>query len=65
MDLCFENLGRKPKDPATIHVMGKLSELMIDQRLLAKYNDPRNPILIVYIDGVGSRKRYIFCLVIS
>lgn len=27
-DLCIKKPGRKPKDPATIHVMGKLSELM-------------------------------------
>lgn len=30
--------------------MGKLSELMIGQPLLTKYNDRGNPIVIVYID---------------
>lgn len=29
-DQCVKKPGRKPKDPSTIHVMGKLSELMID-----------------------------------
>lgn len=48
--MCIKKPGRKPKDPATIHVMGKLSELMTAQPILTKYNDPRNPTIIVYID---------------
>lgn len=51
MYLCVKNLGRKPKDPDTIHVIGKLFELMIYKPLLTKYNDPGNPTIIVYIDG--------------
>ena len=51
MDLCVKNRRRKPKDPATIHVMGKLSKLMIDQPLLTKYNDPGNTAVTVYIYG--------------
>lgn len=31
--------GRKPKDPTTIDVMGKLSELRTAQPVLTKYND--------------------------
>ena len=50
-DLCVKIPGRKPKDPATIHVMGKLFDLMIDQRLLTKYNDPGNPTVTVHIDN--------------
>ena len=50
-DLCFKNPRRKPRDPANIHVMGKLSDLMIDQPLLTKYNDPRNPTVTIHIDN--------------
>lgn len=49
-NLCVKKHGRKPKDPVTIHVMGKLLELMTGQPLLTKYNDPWNPTVIVYID---------------
>ena len=28
-DLCLKWPGRKPKDPTTIHVLGKLSDLML------------------------------------
>ena len=44
--------GRKPKDPLTIHVMGKLSSIMLGKPTLVKYRDPRNSILIVQINGV-------------
>lgn len=47
---CIKKPGRKPKDPATVHVMGKLSELMSSQPLLTKYNDPGNPTITIYIN---------------
>ena len=50
-DLCVKKPGRKPKYPAIIHVMGKFSDLMIDQPLLTKYKDPGNPIVTVHIDN--------------
>lgn len=49
-DLCVKKLGNKPKDPVTIHMIGKLSELMTGQPILTKYNDPGNYIVTVYID---------------
>lgn len=49
-DLCIKKPGRKPKDPTTIHVMGKLFEFMTDQPLLTKYNDLGNPMVTFYID---------------
>lgn len=52
-DPCVGKPGRKHKDPATIHVMGKLLELMTGQPPLTKYNNPRNPKVIVYIDEVS------------
>ena len=48
--LCIKKLGRKPKDLTTIHVMGKLTELMFAQPLLTQYHDPGNPIVTVYIN---------------
>ena len=41
--------GRKPKDALTIHVVGKLSKLMMGNIPLAKYDDPGNPIVTVHI----------------
>ena len=41
--------GRKPKDPPIVHVVGKLSELMMGGDPLAKYNDLGNPTITVYI----------------
>lgn len=49
-DLCIKKPERKPKDPATIHVMGNLSELMSTQPLLIKYHDPGNPTVTIYIN---------------
>ena len=48
-DLCTKKLGRKPRDPPTIHVIGKLSALIIGKTLLAKYDDPGNPTVTVQI----------------
>ena len=50
-DICVKIPGRKPKDPDTIHVMGKFSNIIIDQPLLTKYNDPGNPTVTVHIDN--------------
>ena len=41
-DLCTKKLGRKPIDPPTVHVIGKLSALITGKTLLAKYDDPGN-----------------------
>ena len=35
-DLCTRRPGRKPRDPPTIHVIGKLSALIMGKTLLAK-----------------------------
>lgn len=59
-DLCVKNPRRKPKFPGTIHVMGKMSNLMIDQPLLTKYNDPRNPTVTVNIDEQPITNTFIY-----
>ena len=48
-DLVINKPRRKPKDPPTVHVVGKLSELMMGKAPLAKYDDPGNPTVTVYI----------------
>ena len=48
-DLCTRKPGRKPKDPPTIHVIGKLSSLIMGKTLLAKYDNPGNPTVTVHI----------------
>ena len=50
---CSKKLGRKPKDPLTIHVMGKLSDTMLEKSIPVKYGDPGNPILTIQINGVN------------
>ena len=46
-DLCIIKLGIKSRDPPIVHVIGKLSELIMGKTLLAKYDDPRNPTITV------------------
>ena len=48
-DLFVRKPGRKPRDPPIIHVIGKLSELIMGKTLLAKYDDPRNPVVTIHI----------------
>ena len=48
-DLVVIKPGRNPKDPPTMHVVGKLFELMMGRTPLAKYDVPGNPTIIVYI----------------
>ena len=50
-DICVKKPRIKPKDPATIHVMGKFSDLMIDQHFLTKYNNPGNPTVTVHTNN--------------
>jgi hypothetical protein len=50
IDLCLKRPGRKPKDPPTIHVLGKLSDLMLGKDTPVKYDDPGNPVFTVQIN---------------
>ena len=49
-DLCLKWPGRKPKDPPTIHIIGKLSDLMLGKDTPVKYDDLGNLVLIVQIN---------------
>ena len=48
-DLCVMKLGRKPINPLMVHVVGKLSELMMGKAPWGKYDDPRNPTIMVHM----------------
>ena len=47
--LCIRKIGRNPRDPPIVHVIGKLSELIMGKTLLAKYDDPGNPTVTIHI----------------
>ena len=49
-DLCLKRPGRKQKDPPTIHVIGKLFDLMVGKDTPVKHDDPGNPMLTVQIN---------------
>ena len=51
-DLVVKKPGRIPKDPPTMHVVGKLSEIIMGRDPLAKYDDLGNPIVTIYIGQV-------------
>lgn len=51
-EYCSKKLAKKPKDPITIHVIGKLSDFMMGKSMRVKYGDQGNPILIVQFNGV-------------
>lgn len=51
-EYCSKKPAKKSKGPLTIHVMGKLSNFMMGKSMPEIYGDPRNPILIVQINGV-------------
>jgi len=48
-DICIKKLGRKAKDPLTIHVMGDLAALMSRKTPAIKYGDPGHPTVTVQI----------------
>lgn len=51
-EYCSKKTGKKPRDNLTIHVMGRLSNIMLGKTIPIKYGDPGNPILMVQINGV-------------
>ena len=42
-DLYIKMLGRKPRDPLTVHAVGDLSNLVLGKTPPIKYGDPGNP----------------------
>lgn len=52
-DVCVNKPRRKPKDPPTVYIMGRLSEILQGKTCLVKYGDPNNPIVTVQFDLVS------------
>jgi hypothetical protein len=48
-ELCIRKIGRKLKDPLTVHVAGDFSELMLGKTPPIKYGDPGNLTVTVKI----------------
>jgi hypothetical protein len=48
-DICVKKLGRKTKDPLTVHVMGDLSTLMSGKTRPVKYGDPGHPTVTIQV----------------
>jgi len=51
-EFCSKKTRRKMKDPPTIHVMGKLSDIMLGKTTPVKYGDRGNLIPTMKINGV-------------
>ena len=51
-DLCIKKPGRKRKQPSTIQVGGKATTPISNHFQIAKYANPRNPIVTAYINNI-------------
>jgi hypothetical protein len=49
-DICIKNHGRKRKEPPIIHVVGQLSEFILE--IPSKYNDRGNVVVTIEINGI-------------
>ena len=50
-ELCIKRPGKKQKDPLAIHVIGEMSKYMSDQSQIAKYTNPRAPVMTLIINN--------------
>jgi hypothetical protein len=51
-ELCIKKQGRKQKDLPTVHLVGGLSEYILEQPKLANYGNPGNPVVTITIKEV-------------
>lgn len=51
-EYCSKKTGKRSMDLLTVHVMGKLFDIMLGKFMAVKYGDPGNPILTMQINGV-------------
>ena len=58
-ELCMKRLGKKQKDTPTIHVIGEMSECMIDQSRIAKYTNPGSPAVSVTANNISIENTFI------
>jgi hypothetical protein len=57
--LCIKKSRRKQKDPPIVHLIGELSEYILEQPRVTKYGNPRNPIVTITINEVPMRNTLI------
>jgi len=50
--LCLKKTQRKKIEQKTIQFIVKSIDLMLGKNFIEKYVDPRNPIVLVYINGI-------------
>lgn len=50
-ELFLKKLGRKRKEPPTIHFIGKATKLMSGKFFVEKHENPRNPVVSIRIRG--------------
>jgi hypothetical protein len=51
-ELCIKKQSRKHKDPPTMHLVGELSTYISEQPRVTKYENPRNPIVMIIINKI-------------
>jgi hypothetical protein len=49
-ELCIKKPGRKQKHPPIVHLVGGLSEYISEQPKIAKYGNPRSPVMTITIN---------------
>jgi hypothetical protein len=52
-ELCIKKPGRKQKNPPTLHLVGGLSEYILEKPKIAKYGNPGNPVVTITINEVS------------
>ena len=50
-EACLKKLGKKKKDPQTIHVVGKLANIMLGKVVIPKDSDPSSLVVNLIING--------------
>lgn len=58
-DIFLKKLGRKRKDPQTIHVLGNLVDIMLGNIIFPKYTYLGSPMVDVKINGTLIKKTLI------
>ena len=60
IEACLKKLGRKKKDPTTVHVVGQLADIMLEKLIIPKYSDPGSPVVNVIINGQSVKNDLIY-----
>ena len=52
-ELCIKHPGKKQKYPLTIHVIGEMSECMINQSRIAKHTNQGAPVVAMIVNNTA------------